>query len=102
MGRRRGVIYVHGPDYYCHCSDHAACAEVHAEDEDVPNDDVAAYFVWHEPDYGGNTYYHSLEDMMADLTDDKCGPLHVPGEGFVTLLATGETWDAAEFREAHL
>lgn len=56
MARQRGVIYVHGPDYFCHCTDRARCGEVHATDED---------------------------------------------EGFVTDLATGDTYDAAEFRETH-
>lgn len=110
MARKNKVIYVHGPDFYCHCDDHARCDEVHAEDEGVANDDIAAWFLWHENDKGGNAYYATVEGLLDDLWDlplvDRFGKprqrcLHEPGEGIVTDLATGKTYDAAEFRDAH-
>lgn len=103
MGRRTSVLYVNG-DAYCHCPDPSRCEDVHAADEGVPNDDVAAfqYRVDLNQDSDADELYHSVQDIMCDLVDTG-GPWEFqPGDAWVVDLETGKAYDAAAFRDAHL
>jgi hypothetical protein len=102
--RRQSVVYVHGRDFYCHCADHDACDNAHAEDEDVPNDDIAAfqYRVDLRKDSDADELYHTVESLMYDLVNTGGDWEFQPGDAYVVDLDTGVAYDAAEFRDAHL
>ncbi len=79
-------------DNGCRCTD-PGCDDEHAE--------IATLLLWHDNDEGGNTYYANVNDLLIDMTDPR-GPVYETGDGYVTDLETGETYDAAAFRDAHL
>lgn len=87
---------------YCHCSQPDGCAYSHAADEGIPNDDVAAFQLVYGG--GGDELYHSIDDVMQDLLGvgfARFEPFE-PGAAVVIELATGRSWDAAEFRDANV
>lgn len=100
MGRKRGVIYVSG-NAYCHCPD-IDCGDTHAVHDGIPNDDAAAFQLVFSG--GGDELYRDVDDAMADLLGagiTNFTPFE-PGDAQIVNLDSGEVWDAAEFRDAHL